>query len=104
MPKFIAQLDKPRELRYDLGAFSRLMQEHGINAMRPSTYADFNPHQGLALIWAGQLHSAKPLTFEQVGKVVPTDPEGYMGVMEVVARALAYALGGKPNADKPVGP
>ena len=89
------------ELRYTFPVFDRLQREHGINAMRPSTYIDFSPSTGASLVWAGQLHVKKPLTREQVLKLMPTDTDAYAAMMEVVAFALNRALGGKTADETP---
>lgn len=88
------------EMRFTFPVFDRLNREHGINAMRPSTYIDFTPSTGASLVWAGQLHTKKPLTREQVVKLMPTDTDEYFAMMEVVAGQLNAALGVKKDDEE----
>lgn len=84
-------------IRFEFPAFDRMNREHGVNAMRPSTYINFEPSVGVTLVWGGQLHTKNPLTREQVAKLMPTDTEKYMDTMEVVATQLNIALGVSPR-------
>jgi hypothetical protein len=83
------------ELRFPFPAVDRINREHGINLMRPITYINFEPHVGATLVWGGQLHTKKPLTREQVLKLMPTDTELYGDMMGAVLFAINRALDAK---------
>lgn len=85
------------ELHYTFPAFDRMNREYGVNAMRPSTFISLDPSAGATLVWGGQLHTKKPLTRDQVVKLMPTDTEEYAAMMEVVAMQLNRALGDKTD-------
>lgn len=88
------------EPRFTFESFDRMNMEHGVNALRASSYINFDPSVGATLVWGCQLHTKKPLTREQILKHMPTDTDEYVAMMTVVARALNRALGGDRNAQK----
>lgn len=91
------QLDKPREIKFNFAAFLALDEQCGLNAMDPATYRSFTPKQAVALVWAGQLHTAKPLSREQVAEHIPTDADEFVTMMTIVSESLGAALGAKAN-------
>lgn len=82
--------------RFTFEAFVALAP-YGVNPMRPATYASFPPKVGVAFVWAGQLHYNKPLPYEAVMAMMPTDTDQYYALMEKVAHALKQAIGVKDN-------
>jgi hypothetical protein len=90
--KITVQLDKERELVFDNAAILELDEVCGINVMRPSTYYAISPKQLRDLVWAGQLHTKKPLTRAQVGSYLPLESEAYAAMAQAVADAVSRAI------------
>lgn len=94
------KLDKVRSIRFDFSAFDRMKREHGLNAMRPSTFQEMPPDAAATLLWGGQLHTKDALTREEILKHIPTDTDAFFDMMLVVSRQLNIALGGKTDGPK----
>ena len=84
-------------IHYDFKAFLRLDEECGINALSPSSYRDFSPKQMVAIIWAGQT-APKPLSRDQIAKLMPCDADSYLTIAVAVAEALGEAINGPDDA------
>lgn len=91
-------LDKPRTLRFDAESFIRLDEECGIDAYRLDLRA-MTPKQTRDLVWAGQLHTPKPLTREQVTKHLPTEAKAVIELRVTAYGELLKAMGFKGDEE-----
>lgn len=79
------QLDRARNLKYDLNAYVVLQERHGINMFEPTERAE-SPVMVRAILWAGLVHEDPTLTLERVGEWVD------LGNYAEVSRCLAEAM------------
>jgi len=86
------ELDRPRHLRYALGAVKMLKREHGINLFDLSDEQAREPETLSLLLWAGLVWEDASLTVEQIDDMVDVSQLGY--VSDKIGEAMS---GTKPD-------
>jgi hypothetical protein len=90
------ELDKVRQLRYDLNALSALEDKLGVSITGLEDI-QVGMRTIRSMLWAGLIHEDPEITEEFVGQYVgPGQTLGFMEAMECVAKALAEAFGEEP--------
>ena len=93
MAKITIKLDRDREIKFPFVALTALDEECKINLHSPETYTDFSPRKIRDLVWAGQLHTEKPLTRFTVSNYLPTDLDACGEIAIELSKAIRVALG-----------
>jgi hypothetical protein len=97
------KLDRERELKFNYKALSELSRVAGVNANDPAVFRfPLAPHVVSGFVWAGQLHTTKPLTLAQVEALLPLsfDFNADLGVEIINAVVEARHSAEKQNADE----
>ncbi len=79
----VVELDRPRKLRFDLGAQKAFYRETGVGIQR---FDQENPEHICALIWASLLRDDPSLTVDQVDEMID------MGNLEYVFERVTEAI------------
>ena len=84
------ELDKPRNILFDLNAFSELEEIYGSMDAAFKAMQTGSMKAARTLLWAGLLHEDESLTVKQVGAMV-TMPT-LESVMDSISKALLDAM------------
>jgi hypothetical protein len=85
-------LDKERILKFTAHAIVQLDEVCGVDFYN-TDLRHITPRQRRDFVWAGQLHTAKALSRDQITKYMPTDIEGLMKWTDAVMEAVLEAVG-----------
>ncbi|WP_339273618.1 hypothetical protein MKY59_20995 [Paenibacillus sp. FSL W8-0426] len=94
--KIPVELDKPRNIVFDLNAFIELEEIYGSKKEALEALQTGGLKHIRAWLWAGLVHEDRSLTVEQVGRIFSdTDPED---IIEISDKILRSATGNLPES------
>jgi hypothetical protein len=101
------ELDRPRHLRFTLGALRRIEEASGIGIEQQEALAEWSRTlEGVTtMLWAGLCHEDPDLTLEQVYEIV--DIENFSQIRAAIDQAVGVAMpapaaGGNGTAARPL--
>lgn len=96
---YTIKLDKPRDLRFTTRALYELELKLGepVAGFMTSPAKMASVRILCTIIWAGQLHTDKPLTLDET--IDNFDFKNFADAMQICGDALIVAMGGDPDAE-----
>lgn len=92
------QLDKARNLRYNMVAISLIEETLGVESVFDLDFEKLSMKKSATIVWAGLVHEDKSLTVEETMNLID-EHSSFVEVMQLVIPAfMAYFTKGQDNS------